>query len=589
MHKILSTNTGSDESFDAAAEWIDTCTRDHSLCTQLRNRPVSSPDTLWLPTRLLEVVSLGDGSDDMVYLREDLTSSDSQSIIDYATLSYCWGPAADFLKLTKNSLNSFVNGISVPTLPQNFKDAMVVLKKLHLRYIWIDALCIIQDSNEDWLAEAALMSKVYSYSFINLAATSSTNTVGGLFVEREPYTLNGCKVPVLWAGNVSKDYICIREDPWQDNVAHSPLIERAWVLQEKLLSSRTLHFARDQIYWECNELYASETYPAGSPWEHFSWQAEENKFKTAFGTFRKNQDLPESTAAAAAEVWANTVEEYCAAKLTRGTDKLIALSGVAQVISKSLRDPQYFAGHWRLNLATSLLWMTESPGNRSAEYIAPSWSWASMVGAIKTNRSDEDNVVLDIIDVKTHVVGDPYGSVDGGILRIRGRLCKATIKAKDSQFPDMPGFHLTFGASQASDFYVPCAVDDENDARRFAKEQEVFCLLFQEVEPRYVKARERVKNSEVLPISEGLLLEPTTERGQFRRVGHFQARYWDHYLQILDHLRDKSRLWNIPLGMRYAKGFNHYKLLREAFKSRNIGPEHYEDFDGVDRYVITIV
>ena len=586
MRQVLSEDTGSEESLALAAKWIDCCTREHSLCTQLRSRTTSSDET-WLPKRLLEVVFSDNEDDCRIYLRENLNGTDNHNIVDYATLSYCWGPDADFMKLTRDSLETFNNGIAMSTLPQNFKDAIIVLQKLHLRYIWIDALCIIQDSNEDWLAEAALMSKIYSYSFINLAATASTDTSGGLFNQRHPYALNGCKVPVSWGGNAPRDYICIREDPWQDNVAYSPLTERAWVLQEKLLSSRTLHFARDQLYWECIELYASETYPAGSPWEHCSAQSRENKFKTAFGKFRNETEISEATVA---EVWANTVEEYSAAKLTRGTDKLIALSGVAQVISRSLQESAYFAGHWGSNFAPSLLWMLESPADRSEEYVAPSWSWASMVGAITMNRSDGSTIVLDVLDVTTNALGDPHGSVNAGILRVRGRLCKATIKSKPSHFPDMPGFHLTFDGSQASDWYVPCGIDSRKDARRFAQEHDVFCLLFCEVRPRHVTSRERVRNAMVKGVLEGLLLEPTgTARGRFRRVGHFQARYWDHRMQIWDHMRDNERMWNVGLGVRYLRGFNHWKLVRGAFGGKGVWEEYYEDFDGEDRYVISIV
>ncbi|ORX99625.1 heterokaryon incompatibility, partial [Clohesyomyces aquaticus] len=93
----------------------------------------------------------------------------------YATLSHCWGLHPSFLTLEASNLNSFEKGIPVQSLAQNFHNAIEVCKRLELRYLWIDGLCILQSgvgSEDDWLCHVTEMRTIYRNSYINISATA---------------------------------------------------------------------------------------------------------------------------------------------------------------------------------------------------------------------------------------------------------------------------------------------------------------------------------------------------------------------------------------------------------------------------------
>ena len=75
-------------------------------------------------------------------------------------------------------------------MPKTFRDAVDCAHRLGVRYVWIDSLCIIQDSNEDWLHQSSLMAEIYAMALLNIAATSSANAEEGLFHVRDPVAIN---------------------------------------------------------------------------------------------------------------------------------------------------------------------------------------------------------------------------------------------------------------------------------------------------------------------------------------------------------------------------------------------------------------
>jgi hypothetical protein len=109
------------------------------------------------------------------------------------------------------------------------------------------------------------MWEIYTYSFLNLAATASSDGTGGLFRVRDPLSAKLLKAKATWTGLQPGDYYCLDYFDWNREIDESPLIARAWVMQERLLAPRVLHFGRDQLYWECAVFDASETFPEGLP------------------------------------------------------------------------------------------------------------------------------------------------------------------------------------------------------------------------------------------------------------------------------------------------------------------------------------
>src|SRR6202000_2338412 len=126
-----------------------------------------------------------------------------------------------------------------------------------------------QNSQEDWLREAASMANVYQNGWINLSATHPQSTVKGLFSERRLQPLPSVRLrlpedPRKGKYNLMSHQI-IHRDFWMKLVEEATINKRAWVVQERLLSPRVLHFARDQLAWECHELEACDSYPNGIP------------------------------------------------------------------------------------------------------------------------------------------------------------------------------------------------------------------------------------------------------------------------------------------------------------------------------------
>jgi Heterokaryon incompatibility protein (HET) len=204
----------------------------------------------FLPTRLVELVK---GVDNLRLCNSDQLPRGTL----YATLSHRWGNAP-FCRLLQENILSFTGDIPFSILPQTFQDAITTVDKLGIEYLWIDSLCIVQDSTADWTVEAARMSKVYANSYLNLAATASRNSQEGLFRTREPSYVKQCRyVPhedryfskfissIRQKSTVGWD--CVNPSDWVTAIVEAPLNSRAWVYQERALAPRILHFSYSEL------------------------------------------------------------------------------------------------------------------------------------------------------------------------------------------------------------------------------------------------------------------------------------------------------------------------------------------------------
>jgi hypothetical protein len=197
----------------------------------------------------------------------------------YVTLSHCWGNA-EFIRLTDDKFVEFQQGISMEKLPKTFREAIDFARRLSkdVRYIWIDSLCIIQQNREDWLAESARMYQIYNSSYCNISATRASNSEMGLYSERQSHilweddvNLNVEGIPGHNVGPVHGQTFGLRGKEsiqrcrvldlsfWERNVDEAPVNRRGWVLQERLMAPRVLHFCDGQIAWECRETVEAES------------------------------------------------------------------------------------------------------------------------------------------------------------------------------------------------------------------------------------------------------------------------------------------------------------------------------------------
>ena len=525
-------------------EWLRICDTSHS-CT--KSTQDTGQDMQFLPTRLVDV-GLIDMGMDVVHLTETGHPVDPPK---YLTLSHCWGTgeAPMALQLTRQNIAALKRRISMNELPRTFKDMVLVARSLKIHYVWIDSLCIIQDDKEDWAKEAAKMWQIYSNAYINIAATSSSNSTQGLFREKNTLTTTPCVAnvqeghPLMPAGK----YHCYDDAEWINQISMAPLNKRAWVHQEWLLSDRVIHFAGDQVFWECRETKASERFPKGIP---SRYDTEVSKL-----SLESTNETPKQRILG---TWSSIVGEYSTRGLSHLSDKLIAVSAIARILSYKHPDAgTYVAGIWGSYIIDQLSWSASASAHRTPEYRAPSWSWASMDGTIEPNfnwrhissrsRPRKYRSPVSVLDIRTTFRDDPFDSVKASTLTVETPLLRVAIipgKASSSNETSNPEplpicivvdpkaktlahsgereipftdreFLLRFHTCRFQEaFGTRGRLDDDRDISESPELYFMPLLTFNLVDRRY--GDEPPVVDEII----GLMLEPTgTEKGQFRRCG----------------------------------------------------------------------
>lgn len=232
---------GSEFNVNIICAWVRSCDQNHTCLSR---------NDVFLPTR---VVDVGNKQSDSVRLtcfaREHTTSG------KYLALSHRWGSPAlhKMFRTLKTNLDTFQEGIEVATLPKTFQQAVQITRDLGLQFLWIDSLCIVQDDPEDWDYESRLMEQVFSSAYATIAATCATGTNDG-FLKQRPERQN-----IHMTKGYASYFVCEAIDNVHIDVDQADLNNRGWVLQERALSRRTIHFTEKQCYWECGDGVRCET------------------------------------------------------------------------------------------------------------------------------------------------------------------------------------------------------------------------------------------------------------------------------------------------------------------------------------------
>jgi Heterokaryon incompatibility protein (HET) len=390
-----------DENWILIKKWLRDCQNTHSRCCQL----LFDRD---LPTRLVDV---GENDEHLKLCQTEELPRDTQ----YCTLSHRWGEEV-FTTLTRSNFQDFLSCIPAENLSKTFREAITTTRKLGFRYLWIDSLCIIQGDEADWQQEASKMESVFSNSSLNIAASAAPSGNFGCFTKRSPGDKLGCKVTVqdasdtLHATNVVWD-ITIKSLLW--HLTNGVLKPRAWVFQEIFLAPRTIHFAAQQLLWECASATACETFP-----DYF----DSNTVTTPGVKF----DSWNSTAMSVAEKWSAVLADYTGRRVTFREDRLIAVSGVARLFAAKF-GTTYLAGLWKEDLVVQLAWSVDVPLPMQPQGHIPSWSWASVDAGSYTqfdsNLDDENHFPLvTILEATAVAIGDEFGDVKEGTIRMKGPL-----------------------------------------------------------------------------------------------------------------------------------------------------------------------
>ncbi|KAM0551743.1 hypothetical protein ACHAPJ_008310 [Fusarium lateritium] len=392
----------------AALDWIEACDSHHPRCKP--NNPA------YRPTRLIEIVS--SKLIKLIYTSQTFTG-------DYAALSHCWGKTKA-LKLQSDTESQLIEGIEIDTLPNSYREAILVCLKLNTPFIWIDSLCILQDSKEDWEREAITMKDLYGNSYLNICTAAASDNTGESFAGRSVNVIRPPKITTMWDERPPDVFYLEYADLLEDDILRSPLRERAWVYQEWYLSPRSLILSYHQLWWHCRHQVASERYPNGHS------QADEFRFikDDKVLTSRPDQQLQNTESV---KLWVEHVQAYMSTKLTKESDRSIAFSGIVQSFGESQKlTGTYLAGLWRAHLPLGLCWHLKSTiTTRTSRYMAPSWTWASLLGPFEfqqtgwsMNPKAELLASLESASMihDDHENPDGLHSVNGGYVTLRGHL-----------------------------------------------------------------------------------------------------------------------------------------------------------------------
>lgn len=232
---------GSELNIRIISAWVRDCDQNHTC---------RSRNDTFLPTRIIDVGNNLSKTVRLVCIAEEHNIS-----ARYLALSHRWGSPTlhKTFRTLKSNLDIFKKGIEIATLPKTFQQAIQIAQSLNIGYLWIDSLCIVQDDSEDWNHESELMEQVFSSAYITIAATCASGTDDGFLKERP-------ERQYIQMTNVNASYfVCEAIDNFYLDVDQAELNKRGWVLQERALSRRSIHFTDRQCYWECGGGVRCET------------------------------------------------------------------------------------------------------------------------------------------------------------------------------------------------------------------------------------------------------------------------------------------------------------------------------------------
>ncbi|CZR66449.1 uncharacterized protein PAC_16350 [Phialocephala subalpina] len=357
-----------------ASGWVQSCVSSHPECQE----PIT-PD-IQAPSRLLDLS--GSHTTGLVKLVETRLLK-----VQYAALSYCWGDGLP-LKTTKATIQKMMTSIRFIDLPITFQDAVRVCNVLGIRYLWIDSICIVQDDFDEWSSEAQKMCSIYECAYVTLAATSSESCSKGFLRPQAPNLPRSYCIPfdAVSIGNQSHQLLACWDYSMYHN-ADEPLHLRAWCLQEWILPRRLLSFRKLEMEYICRHGRICDCNGTTKRSKSMDWVS----------IFNKALQSPND--ASVYQGWLKLVQDYSRRKITKNSDRIPALAGLASKFAQRLSSDTYLAGLWAGDIFRGLgFFITTLENGRSLRApkeneTSPSWSWASVRGEpIFVAQEDSDNV-----------------------------------------------------------------------------------------------------------------------------------------------------------------------------------------------------
>ncbi|KAF9549266.1 HET-domain-containing protein [Agrocybe pediades] len=416
-------NSPSYVDFEKVKQRIDNCSTNHDTCPTIKETT--------LPTRVIDCANPA---------RPLLVETHRKTKGHYTTLSYTWGEDQK-QKLTERNIGTYLREGLPIDLPQTISDAITATHNLGIRWLWVDAFCIIQDSDEDKLLELGDMARIYLESYITLSLLSSFRASQGFLPDSGdqpflPFHVSHDMNPQGELGTMNMRY-CIPPiiihgtfDPPE------PLEQRAWCFQETILSPRILVFHPPKAMYICRGYEEDITRP-----ENDGLEAGPQRIPiTNLFNDQKQREAAARNDKALRELWGSLLERYSSRDMTEPTDKLVAFSSVAEVY-QSLTKDEYLAGLWRRHLIDELLWKSRFMKPRPTVYRAPTWSWAAIDGGVRAYKPAaeeiqsmeyEATVVACTVVPKSHL--HPLGEIKEATLQLKAKCVPLLFNGRKCRF-----------------------------------------------------------------------------------------------------------------------------------------------------------
>ncbi|KAF4502296.1 HET-domain containing protein [Fusarium agapanthi] len=445
-----------------AKRWLQECLDHHKECGE-----TAEPE---MPSRLIYI-----GNSDCKTLR--LEDTKTAQIVSYAALSYCWGDTGhNRFKTEKETLAIRKQGFDYIQLPSTLRDAVKVARTLDLEYLWVDALCIVQDWEEDKSKEISKIDQGFLHERDLESCYLSTWAIPWHKVDNE--------------GNRFEEFAFCAEGEIR-RVRKEPIDSRAWTLQENKLANRVSRFGSSQMIWRCSRGYFVD---GGSKDEE---------------SLDKDSTVVEVKGS---YEWTDMVEEFTTRFIGEAKDRLPAFAAVAADYAQrhNIGPDEYKAGLWTPWIEFGLLWYIKDlddeatyPDILSTEEKSPTWSWHLARSGISWPESipyqgdaDDFNLVVKYSQVELSDYKVEYGRVRGGSLEVSGALLKIHLLGT------RPVYFKPNGELSSAPIIIRW------DSKIIPSETEFFCL-----EVRHVHKF----------IAEGIVLKQSS--GLFYRVGYFKPYY----------------------------------------------------------------
>ncbi|KAF7552043.1 hypothetical protein G7Z17_g4595 [Cylindrodendrum hubeiense] len=539
-----------------ARDWIDTCEREHAGCRAKGPTP--------LPTRVLEIS--GATMDDISIRLYEGGSEGGR----YVALSYIWGDPKKQYTTDKSNLPAHKNNVPLESLPYTVAEAVMCTQQLGIKYLWVDSLCIVQDSSEDKAREIAAMAQVYKNAWVTISAAKSSGAsdsftkpradlqgIAGTCFNMEMIVPKDVKSLLAWIdrhrNNPEYSNLAYREEvktlfqmtpwfldknAWEDDLStiwlagkasgrkrqdlveapsleDEPISKRGWTLQETWLSRRMLIYGSAQVLWQCRE--GSKADGGQAPYHnratrrpHFSRPLDGAKIRIL------------------SSLWKDLLQDFSKRRLSDPADKLNALQGIIHELEEETGD-KCFGGIWKSDPIAGLSWF-QNATNKDPDTMVfneartcPSWSWAKVDGPL--SFSVAENVTASVKDIKItkneitgHYPASTHLVVEGGVL-IRGRV--SSLDTLDT----LGHFRWLSPSSRAEPFsnliYIDgCLTNPDFKISYEDGKPKVLChedFRFLELSRGKWGGRQNLAAE-----SRGLMIVPVDgEPGKYRRVGFF--------------------------------------------------------------------